>query len=158
MQVKRIARRYKTQVDEQTKEMEELKKRVNGSGQPSAETTATAATPAENVDQASLTEQVKNSEDEIKKLKKLARHYKTQVDEQTKEIEELKTKVSASGQSTPEGTATPATGAGVNVDVTSYETKIKELTEQVKNSEEEVKKLKELDEQNKVSIITHFNG
>lgn len=165
MQVKRIARRYKTQVDEQTKEMEELKKRMNGSGQPSAETTATAATPAENMDQASqetkikeLTEKVKNSEEEIKKLKKLARHYKTQVDEQTKEMEELKTKVSASGQSTPEGTATLATGAAVNVDVTSYETKIKELTEQVKNSEEEVKKLKELDEQNKVSIITHLNA
>lgn len=161
--MKRIARRYKTQVDEQTKEMEELKKKLNESGQPTAETTAIAATPAENVDQASqeakikeLTEQVKNSEEELKKLKKIARHYKTQVDEQTKEMEELRKKVSESGQPMPEGKATPATAAAENVDLTLYETKIKELTEQVKNSEEEVKKLKELDEQNKASIITYF--
>ena len=157
--MKRIARRYKTQVDEQTKEMEELKKKVNESGQPTTETTTIAPTPVENGDQASqetrikeLTEQVKNSEEEVKKLKKIARHYKTQVDEQTKELEELKKKVSESRQPIPEGTATPATAAAENLDLTSYETKIKELTEQVKNSEEEVKKLKELDEQNKVSI------
>ena len=143
--------------------MEELKKKLNESGQPTTETTVTEATPAENVDQASqeakikeLTEQVKNSEEEVKKVKKIARHYKTQVDEQTKEMEELKKKVSESGQLMPEGTATPATAAAENVDLTSYESKIKDLTEQVKNSEEEVKKLKELDEQNKVSIITYF--
>lgn len=161
--MKRIARRYKTQVDEQTKEMEELQKKVNESGQSTTETTAIAATPVENGNQASqetrikeLTEQVKNFEEEVKKLKKIARHYKTQVDEQTKEVEELKKKVSESGRPIPEGTATPATATAENVDLTSYETKVKELTEQVKNSEEEVKKLKELDEQNKVSIVTHF--
>ena len=86
-------------------------------------------------------------------VKRIARRYKTQVDEQTKEMEELKKKAKESGQqSAAEGTA--ASGAAVapaaNVDVTSYENKIKELTEQVKNTEEEVKKLKELDEQNKV--------
>ena len=86
-------------------------------------------------------------------VKRIARRYKTQVDEQTKEMEELKKKVKDSGQqSTAEGSG--ASGASVapteNVDVTSYENKIKELTEQVKNTEEEVKKLKELDEQNKV--------
>ena len=68
-------------------------------------------------------------------------------------MQELKKKAEESGQqSAAEGTA--GSGASVapaeNVDVTSYENKIKELTEQVKNTEEEVKKLKELDEQNKV--------
>lgn len=42
------------------------------------------------------------------------------------------------------------------MDLTLYEIKIKELIEQVKNLEEEVKKLKELDEQNKVSIVIYF--
>lgn len=141
--------------------MAELKKKVNEAGQSTAEgvteTASTAATPAENVDVTAhenkikeLTEQVKNSEEEVKKLKKIARHYKTQHDEQSKENEDLKKKVSESGQVSAEGTAPIAAATG-NVDVTSYENKIKELTEQVKNSEEEVKKLKQLDEQNKVS-------
>lgn len=143
--------------------MEELKKKVNESGQTAAEGTAAgnaaavAAASAENVDQTlqenkikELTEQVTNSEEEVKKLKKIARHYKTQVDEKTKEMEELKKKVNESGQPTGEGTAAPAATAE-NVDQAAYETKIKELTEQVTKSEEEVKKLKELDEQNKVS-------
>lgn len=81
------------------------------------------------------------------KVKRIARRYKTQVDEQSKEMEELKNKVKEAGQEAGEGTTAPSGG---NIDVTEYETKIKELTEQVKNSEEEVKKLKELDEQNKV--------
>ena len=83
-------------------------------------------------------------------VKRIARRYKTQVDEQGKEMEELKKKVNdgqPSGKGTEAGTtAQPAE----NVEVAAYETKIKELTEQIKNSEEEVKKLKELDEQNKV--------
>ena len=139
--------------------MEELKKKVSDSEQSTADGTAAAAaaTTAENVDQTSrenkikeLTEQVKNSDEEVKKLKKIARHYKTQVDEQTREMEGLKKKVNETGQSAAEGTAVAATPAN-NKDVASYENKIKELTEQVKTSEEEVKKLKVLDEQNKVS-------
>lgn len=43
LKVKRIARRYKTQVDEQTKEMEELKKKTNEAGQSTANGTAEAA-------------------------------------------------------------------------------------------------------------------
>ena len=62
-------------------------------------------------------------------------------------MEELRKKVNEAGQEAGEGTTATSTG---NVDVAEYETKIKELTEQVKNSEEEVRKLKELDEQNKV--------
>ena len=85
------------------------------------------------------------------KVKRIARRYKTQVDEQTKEMEDLKKKVNESeqqeGAGKAVGTAAPSAG---NVDVAEYENKIKELTEQVNNSEEEVKRLKELDEQNKV--------
>ena len=67
-------------------------------------------------------------------------------------MEELKKKVNESGEPAGEGAAAGmSVPPAENVDVTSYESKIKELTEQVKNSEEEVKKLKELDEQNKVS-------
>ena len=86
----------------------------------------------------------------ILQVKRIARRYKTQVDEQTKEIEELK-KANESGQPSGEGAATgTAAPPAQNVDVESYENKIKELTEQVKTAEEEVKRLKELDEQNKV--------
>ena len=66
-------------------------------------------------------------------------------------MEDLKKKVNESEQQEGAGKAvgTAASSAG-NVDVAEYENKIKELTEQVNNSEEEVKRLKELDEQNKV--------
>ena len=84
-------------------------------------------------------------------VKRIARRYKTQVDEQSKEMEELKKKVNDSGQPSGKGTEAGTTAQPAeNVEVAAYETKIKELTEQIKNSEEEVKKLKELDEQNKV--------
>ncbi|CAH3021550.1 unnamed protein product [Porites evermanni] len=101
------------------------------------------------------TEEVNEKNKTLNQVKRIARRYKTQVDEQTKEMEELKKKVEESGQqSAAEGTAASGASAAPadNVDVTSYENKIKELTEQVKNTEEEVKKLKELDEQNKVSL------
>ena len=84
-------------------------------------------------------------------VKRIARRYKTQVDEQSKEMEELKKKVTDSGQPSGKGAeAGTAAPPAENADVTAYETKVKELTEQIKNFEEEVKKLKELDEQNKV--------
>ncbi|XP_074635323.1 nucleoprotein TPR-like isoform X3 [Acropora palmata] len=95
------------------------------------------------------TEEVNEKNKTLLQVKRIARRYKTQVDEQTKEMEELRKKVNEAGQETGEGTTASSTE---NVDVAEYETKIKELTEQVKNSEEEVKKLKELDEQNKVSL------
>lgn len=67
-------------------------------------------------------------------------------------MEELKKKANEPGQPAGEGaTAGTAAPPAEPVDVSSYENKIKELEEQVKNSEEEVKKLKVLDEQNKVS-------
>ena len=89
-------------------------------------------------------------------VKRIARRYKTQVDEQTKEMEELKKKAEES--QTPgatAGAAAPtATSTAENADVASYEEKIKQLTDQVNTSEDEVKKLKELDEQNKVSRLS----
>ncbi|CAH3109789.1 unnamed protein product [Pocillopora meandrina] len=101
------------------------------------------------------TKEVNEKNATLLQVKRIARRYKTQVDEQTKEMEELKKKTNEAGQSTANGTAEAASSgvtAAENVDVAAQENKIKELTEQVKNFDEEVKKLKELDEQNKTSL------
>lgn len=85
-------------------------------------------------------------------MKKIARKYKSQYDEQTDELQTLKKKVEDQEKlihEQPQTTATEAASAPPAVE----EAKIKELNEKNESLEIEVKKLKEADEQNKVNAM-----
>lgn len=74
-------------------------------------------------------------------VKRIARQYKSQHDDLKKKQEEKPQAAAAAPETKPEGES---------VDVSSYENQIKELTAQVQSLEEQVKTLKDADEQNKV--------
>ena len=82
-------------------------------------------------------------------MKKIARKYKSQFDEQNTELQELKKKKEQSKliQERPQTAAAEATPAPPAVD----EAKVKELNDKIESLESEVKTLKETDEQNKVN-------
>ena len=72
-------------------------------------------------------------------------------------MEEMKKKFEDSGQATAEGVS-PGDASSGTADLASEENKVKELTEQLKTAMDEVKKLRELDEQNKVSKLLKGTG
>ncbi|XP_031574542.1 nucleoprotein TPR-like isoform X2 [Actinia tenebrosa] len=99
---------------------------------------------------AEKTEEIKEKITTLNKVKRIARQYKSQCDEKSKELDELKKKSEETSQQAPSGEAKEGTGEGV--DVSSYETKIKELTDKMNNLENQMKVQKTQDEQNKAQF------
>ena len=82
-------------------------------------------------------------------MKKIARKYKSQYDEQTTELQELKKKVEEEKKTTPVSSATEDAPPAVN------EAEVKELTEKIESLQTEVERLKEADHQHKVSTLLY---